>query len=188
MKRSISGFTIVELLIVIVVIAILAAISIVAYTGIQARANDAKMRAGVKQFETTLRIWVQDHSLPIYGGYGSTVAVINSECSDGDGGYIAGNYLCTVNDALVSAQLLPSGFMRSLPLNTQDSYSETDGRYSTMLYSCGSGLKRYGLYWTLRSPTAEDTISLEDTLTTCGNNASNVRDVYGMRAGKILQF
>ena len=40
-KHKQSGFTIVELLIVIVVIAILAAISIVAYNGIQARSNTA---------------------------------------------------------------------------------------------------------------------------------------------------
>ncbi len=37
-----AGFTIVELLIVIVVIAILAAISVVAYTGVQARARDSR--------------------------------------------------------------------------------------------------------------------------------------------------
>ena len=39
MKTSKQGFTIVELLIVIVVIAILAAITIVAYNGIQNRAK-----------------------------------------------------------------------------------------------------------------------------------------------------
>lgn len=41
MKNSKAGFTIVELLIVIVVIAILAAITIVAYNGIQARAKNS---------------------------------------------------------------------------------------------------------------------------------------------------
>jgi prepilin-type N-terminal cleavage/methylation domain-containing protein len=42
MRKSTSGFTIVELLIVVVVIAILAAISVVAYTGIQNRAQDSR--------------------------------------------------------------------------------------------------------------------------------------------------
>ena len=43
MNKSIRGFTIVELLIVIVVIAILAAISVVAYNGIQDRARQSKI-------------------------------------------------------------------------------------------------------------------------------------------------
>jgi len=43
MRKTVSGFTIVELLIVIVVIAILAAISIVAYNGIQQRANKSSI-------------------------------------------------------------------------------------------------------------------------------------------------
>jgi len=46
MRKTVSGFTIVELLIVIVVIAILAAISIVAYGGIQQRSrNNARISA-----------------------------------------------------------------------------------------------------------------------------------------------
>lgn len=47
--KSKSGFTIVELLIVIVVIAILATISIVAYNGIQQRASNTKTIAAVNQ-------------------------------------------------------------------------------------------------------------------------------------------
>ena len=44
MNRNRSGFTIVELLIVIVVIGILAAISVVAFNGVQGRAHDAAIR------------------------------------------------------------------------------------------------------------------------------------------------
>jgi prepilin-type N-terminal cleavage/methylation domain-containing protein len=48
MKKTTSGFTIVELLVVIVVIAILAAITIVAYNGIQARARDTQRIQDIK--------------------------------------------------------------------------------------------------------------------------------------------
>jgi len=49
-----AGFTLVELLIVIVVIAILAAITIVAYNGIQQRAYNTRIVQGVAQYETAL--------------------------------------------------------------------------------------------------------------------------------------
>lgn len=45
-----AGFTIVELLIVIVVIAILATISVVAYNGISGRANDTTVQSDIRNF------------------------------------------------------------------------------------------------------------------------------------------
>ncbi len=55
MKKSTSGFTIVELLIVIVVIGILAAIAIVAYNGIQTRAQNARLLSALDTYEKALR-------------------------------------------------------------------------------------------------------------------------------------
>ncbi len=58
--KSRSGFTIVELLIVIVVIAILAAISIVAYNGIQQRARDTQRKQDVATIVKGLGLYGAD--------------------------------------------------------------------------------------------------------------------------------
>lgn len=52
-----SGFTIVELLIVIVVIAILAAITTTAYNGVSARANDARRTSDANAIVKALNIY-----------------------------------------------------------------------------------------------------------------------------------
>lgn len=52
-----SGFTIVELLIVIVVVAILAAITVVAYNGIQSRANDAAVQSDLENIVKKIRVF-----------------------------------------------------------------------------------------------------------------------------------
>jgi len=56
-----SGFTIVELLIVIVVIAILAAISIVAYNGIQQRANNGKTTQALTAWVKAMKLYKVDN-------------------------------------------------------------------------------------------------------------------------------
>ena len=60
-NNKLSGFTIVELLIVIVVIAILAAISIVAYNGIQGRGRDAARSSDVRALQTALELYKADN-------------------------------------------------------------------------------------------------------------------------------
>lgn len=57
-----TGFTIVELLIVIVVIGILAAIVIVAYTGIQVRAKDSVLVSRIDQIHKSLDLYYIDNS------------------------------------------------------------------------------------------------------------------------------
>jgi prepilin-type N-terminal cleavage/methylation domain-containing protein len=57
MKKTTSGFTIVELLIVIVVIGILAAIVIVAYQGVQQRARNSQIMSGVTAYQKALNMY-----------------------------------------------------------------------------------------------------------------------------------
>lgn len=55
-----KGFTIVELLIVIVVIGILAAITVVAYNGIQNRANDTAVQSDISNIAKKIRLYEAD--------------------------------------------------------------------------------------------------------------------------------
>lgn len=61
MKHKSYGFTIVELLIVIVVIAILAAISVVAYSGISASARDAQRSSDIAALTKALELYYIDN-------------------------------------------------------------------------------------------------------------------------------
>lgn len=82
MKR---GFTIVELLIVIVVIAILAAITIVAYNGIQQRARDAQRVSDLSQMEKALKLYGVDNAvLPSCGGFWYCASTPTKPANNGD--------------------------------------------------------------------------------------------------------
>ena len=59
LKKRQSGFTIVELLIVIVVIGILAALVITTYSGIQAKARNAKRQTDMQDVQTQLEAYFQ---------------------------------------------------------------------------------------------------------------------------------
>lgn len=75
------GFTIVELLVVIVVIGILATITIVAYTGIQAKARDAALTSDLTNSGKTVTLWM-------IGSRGSIATLLTYYATYG-GGYSA---------------------------------------------------------------------------------------------------
>lgn len=68
MSKKASAFTIVELLIVIVVIAILAAISIVAYTGIQDRAKYSSALSSLQQIKKAVDVYYAENGTYPHAG------------------------------------------------------------------------------------------------------------------------
>ncbi len=84
-RKNITGFTIVELLIVIVVIAILAAIVFVTYIALQNRAENANTLSGVEQFSKAVQLYrTNTGSYPFIGTYSSftyaCVAAVGDSC------------------------------------------------------------------------------------------------------------
>lgn len=104
-----TGFTIVELLIVIVVIAILAAISIVAYNGIQNRSKNVTTQQSLSQVAKLVEAYNA-----LKGSYPSTGSLNNvytdSGCpfsADGTGGFETAQWVPNISE--VSTSPLPQG-------------------------------------------------------------------------------
>lgn len=76
-KKTSRGFTIVELLIVIVVIAILASISIVAYRGVQDRAHDTVIKGDLSKIAKNIELYNAEH-----GAYPQQANFFLSELQD----------------------------------------------------------------------------------------------------------
>lgn len=81
LNHSNKGFTIVELLIVIVVIAILAAITIVAYNGLQNRAKASEASTGLAQAKKKLELYKVDNGAYPTTGNLASAGVANSDVS-----------------------------------------------------------------------------------------------------------
>lgn len=111
-----NGFTIVELLIVIVVIGILAAITIVAYNGIQTRGRDASRSADVNTIQKALSLYYVDE-----GRYPNACGTAGSSC----------------NSSALTNYLVPK-YIQKMPA---DSTSATTYSYVTNTDGDGYGMR-----------------------------------------------
>jgi type II secretion system protein G len=134
-KTEKRGFTIVELLIVIVVIAILAAITIVAYNGVQQRARDSRRKSDLGNIEKALKLYAVDNGDYIYKESGCG--------SSGNGsGYL--NYKPSTYPKSIAQCLVDSGVVSSVPSDPsgQTSCSGMDC-HVYLKYTCGLGTYLY---------------------------------------------
>lgn len=135
MKRRVahSGFTIVELLIVIVVIAVLAAITIVAFNGMQARARDAARIDKIKHIAKAIELYKIDN--------GRYPAIQDGSGNEGSCGSQTENWgHCDRNKALSDA-LAPY-----ITIDPTSLSSATQGSYYYYYHSWGfDNYQRFGL-------------------------------------------
>lgn len=99
-NKNSHGFTIVELLIVIVVIGILAAITIVAFTGVQQRARDSQRMSDMANLAKAIRLYEAQHGDFVEDG-----------CGNGTGsGWLHSSYtgppLRSINNCLIDAKVI----------------------------------------------------------------------------------
>lgn len=138
-----TGFTIVELLIVIVVIAILAAVSVVAYNGIQTRARNSQLFSGVTAYTKAITQYQAiNSSLPTTSGCLGAGYPAN-ECWNGVSGTV------TVTSALDTqlAEFVPSKptLVTSLPVFDSQGSRRGGLVYLANYPSAGRGALRFYL-------------------------------------------
>jgi len=129
-----KGFTIVELLIVIVVIAILAAIVIVAYNGVQNRAYDNRRLVDMNNIQKALEIYKIQN-----GDYPAPTSA-NEDSTGWETSYVTGKFL---------APLITSGAVSAVPVDpiNNSTYFYQYYRYNAGQYGCDASR---GDYYVLR--------------------------------------
>ena len=139
------GFTIVELLIVIVVIAILASISIVAYNGVQNRAHDTAVQSDLKNYAEMFEIYHFDNSNNNYPWNGTTVGTVGAHVTKESYAVyptVTRNFVyCTDsgydNYALIAKSKSGNNFIiKSTPDSTVEQYSVTWNNSTTAASLC----------------------------------------------------
>lgn len=185
------GFTLVEILIVIVVIAILAIITSAFYANSQVQARDLQLRDAGSKLADAVQLFAVKHQHFPRGGSGATTPIgADTECANGSGGFVTkGVYACTVEDTLVASGYLPKDFTHTLPPNTL--YLPGSEQNRSIYIDPLEGKDRAMVMYAQEDPTAKDTEAFNNELRRCGVNPTNPyspREMYGMRGGTCVIY
>ena len=171
-QKRVQAFTIVELLIVIVVVAILAAITVVAYSGIQQRARNTQVITGVNQYVKAIQGYYA-----VNGSYPTSSGCLGANYPSDQCWTTNGSGSKAVNVAL-DAQL--SEFISNKPtlatklLNMGGSYAQYDRAGLVYIYTSATNIEvRYYLESNNQSCLGGFTFANEGALSRCIMMLSN---------------
>ena len=170
-----KGFTIVELLIVIVVIAILAAITIVSYTGIQKQARDSKRVDDVSKIVQAFQLWSAENS----GTFDSMAA--------GSGGAEIG-WFDTVYSGYpsIKAFLVSGGYLSDGTTDPID--SKVNGpAYAYMVAQCDTTSNTRVILARLENPPSQS-VSQQIGKTCTASSFTSYTGFYAMNYGRLVEL
>lgn len=174
-KRSRHGFTIVEVLTVIVVIGILAGVGIFSYAAITRDTRDTQRRADAEVIATALGSWARDNNqTPIQTGGGYNGSGEGWIRSSGTG------YSTNIENVLMDEEYLSSPIEASRP---------PEGTNGFALFACDKSMTseyRYGVFMRLESVRDEDEAAVAEWNIDC--NPEPLNPPYGLNAVKVFTF
>ncbi len=107
-RKKISGFTLVELLVVVAIIGLIASLSLVAFNLTRSKSRDTRRRADLKQIQNMLELYYDKNNT-----YPTTSSYSENNVSGWDASYIDGD-----NDGYFFADFLTTdGIIQNVPLD-----------------------------------------------------------------------
>lgn len=123
-----SGFSLIELLVVISIIAVLVAVLLPNMIGARERAADAKLKSKLRQFGTAMRLYYNDHgSYPTAGNLNAIKALVGP----------SSDYMKDTIDELAYYNVVSdyNGFVACVPL--QNTADRDTAAYDTSCFTSG---------------------------------------------------
>lgn len=203
------GFTVVELIVVIVVVALIGSVAVISYASSRDHAKDTIRRVSVQQIQQAVdSLKMRRDETLFVGGYHSFASAppdANGFCTyntnSASSGVTAANWVyhsaptsnhrCTFGQMLMGTGVLPKDFFSELPPNEE--YVAAVARQSEAamtMYLCETGTTRWALYYYIKYPTQEESDSLTEVRASCntGPGESDLRNTLKMRAAIELRL